>query len=117
MDEPVEQIKEMSTQEPDFLLEDRYSQYLKDANHAWWSSRQAIWELYQALHAHHYLVQTRYEAVVKAMTSGQDLKPLLYEYHEAVIHHRFLVRRFRQALKQHYQEVRGGLRRHIQEPE
>jgi hypothetical protein len=115
MEESFEQAEQMSQQEPYSWPEDRYYQQVKDITRSWQSSRQAVWELFQALHAHHSLVQTRYEAVVMAMTSGEDLTPLLYEYHEAVTEHRSLVRRFRQAMQQHQQEMKDNLHRRIQE--
>lgn len=117
MEESFEQAGRRSQEgpQPRSSPEDRYYQRVKDTARSWQSSRQAVWELYQALQDHHSLVQTRYEAVVTAMTGGQNLTSLLYEYHEALIDHRSLVHRFRRAMQQHQQEMKDDLQRRIQE--
>lgn len=100
MEEPLEQIDHIDQEKPDSSRDDRYYQHLKHTEIARQHSRQEMWELYEELQAHHFVVQTRYEALDKALRDGQETKVLWHEYREAVTAHRLLVNRFRLAMQQ-----------------
>src|SRR5579859_377472 len=83
MEEPGEQVGGVNTEEPRSSPEGRSFQHVQDLIRSWQQSRQEVLELYQGLQAHHSVVQSLYDALITAMSTGQEHIALLDEYHEA----------------------------------
>ncbi len=65
-------------------------------------SRLEVRKAFQALQAHHYLVQDLYNKLAHAMRTGQDREQIWRAYHEALDEHRHLLHRYLRQIEEHH---------------